>query len=274
MGKMMIISNAGYEYSRPKGVYHKQNIQPHDGTKEEMSKESNVSKSVDNGRCKAEIPVHVTRHLNGEQSSPQVDDKVEESIPVTSIDEVPVSAIDIPEVDDSDVVVSVIDIPTSTDVQNTGKFALLNGTSKGTPHADNNEDDVCVSVIDLPSPIAKEDEPSIPQSGYLETDEVSDGSDSDEVEGSYDFYTGEVSHLLNGRHSQESDEESDDDDDDDDGDVPVSYIGASPRYQVPQVVFDSEPVALKSCLSPKSTRKKVTMHLYVFFFLVICDFCR
>ncbi|XP_074623526.1 uncharacterized protein LOC141881640 [Acropora palmata] len=253
VGKMMIISNAGYEYSRPKGVYHKQNIQPHDWTKGEMSKESNVSKSVDIGRCKAEIPVHVTRHLNGEQRSTQVDDKVEESIPVTSIDEVPVSAIDIPEVDDNDVVVSVIDIPTSTDVQNTGKFTLLNGTSKGTPRADDNEDDVSVSVIDLPSPIAKEDEPSIPQSGYLETDEVSDGSDSDEVEGSYDFYTGEVSHLLNGSHSQESDEESDDDDDD----VPVSYIGASPRYQVPQVVFDSEPVALKSCLSPKSTRKKL-----------------
>ncbi|KAK2567095.1 hypothetical protein P5673_008889 [Acropora cervicornis] len=253
VGKMMIISNAGYEYSRPKGVYHKQNIQPHDWTKGEMSKESNVSKSVDIGRCKAEIPVHVTRHLNGEQRSTQVDDKVEESIPVTSIDEVPVSAIDIPEVDDNDVVVSVIDIPTSTDVQNTGKFTLLNGTSKGTPRADDNEDDVSVSVIDLPSPIAKEDEPSIPQSGYLETDEVSDGSDSDEVEGSYDFYTGEVSHLLNGSHSQESDEESDDDDDD----VPVSYIGASPCYQVPQVVFDSEPVALKSCLSPKSTRKKL-----------------
>lgn len=263
VGKMMIISNAGYEYSRPKGVYHKQNIQSHYQSKEQMSTESNDSKSVDNRRCKAEIPVRITRHLNGEQSSPQGDDKVEESVPVTSIDEVPVSAIDIPEVDDSDVVVSVIDIPTSTDVQNTGKFALLNGTSKGTPHADDNEDDVCVSVIDLPSPIAKEDEPSIPQSGYLETDEVSDGSDSDEVEGSYDLYTGEVSHLLNGSHSQESDEGSDDDDDDDD--VPVSYIGASPRYQVPQVVFDSEPVALKSCLSPKPTRKKVRRHSCFFF---------
>lgn len=263
VGKVMIISNASHDDSLPKGVYHKPSIQLPDENKEMASTEARDSKSVMGTRGnEAQIPVVVTEHWNHKQHSLEMEKRMEESVPVTSIDEVPVSAIDIPELCESDVVVSVIDIPASPDVHSAGNFALLNVTSEGSPRSDDDKDDICVSVIDLPSPVAKEDEPSIPQAGYLETEEMLDESDTDEVEGSYDFATGEVTHIMNGHSALESDEESDDDadetdDDDDDDDIPISYIGASPRYQVPQVVFDTEPVALKSCLSPKPARKKM-----------------
>ena len=263
VGKVMIISNASPEKVPPKGVYHKPKQSSQSLDQEQEKEKTAVQKPTTS--CLAEtkgnevqIPLVVTQHWNGNQQSPGP-----ESVPVTSIDEVPVSAIDMPEPGESDVAVSVIDVPASPDVHSTGEFMFLNGNPKGA--TDTDDDDVTVSVIDLPSPVAKEDEPNVFQGGYLETDELSDGSDDDEVEGSYDFATGEVTHLMNGNIAQESDDDDDDDGDDDEEeeddeeDVPISYIGASPRYKVPQVVFDSEPVPLKSCLSPKVERKKVSL---------------
>ena len=263
VGKLMIISNASHEQVPPKGVYHKAKASFHPPEPEEktFTKKEDTSKPVEIERSKAQIPVVVTQHWNGNQQSPLPEQNRKGSIPITSIDEVPVSTIDFPESGEGDVSVSVIDVPSSPDVRSAGKFAFLNGSTEGETHTD--DDDVSVSVIDLPSPVAKEDEPNAFQGGYLETDEFSDGSDSDEVEGSYDFATGEITHVVNGDITQEDDENDDDDDeeeddDSDDEDVPISYIGASPRYKVPQVVFESEPVQLKSCLSPKTERRKVS----------------
>ena len=259
VGKVMIISNASHEQAPPKGVYHKPkaNFQLPEKQKEKSSAEkTNIyPRPVDIKGNEPQIPTIVTQHWNGDQKSPELVKSMEESVPITSIDEVPVSAIDIPESSDDDVTVSVIDVPASPDVHSAGNFVYLNGSTKDVTHTD---DDVSVSVIDLPSPVAKEDEPNTFQGGHLEADEWSDGSDSsDEVEGSYDFATGEVTHQMNGEIENDEEDDSDDDEEDDDEDVPISYIGASPRHKVPQVVFDSEPVQLKSCLSPKTDRKKV-----------------
>ena len=279
VGKVMIISNASHEQVPPKGVYHKPKASFHPPEPEEktfakkentskpveiersektFAKKEETSKPVENERSKAQIPVVVTQHWNGNEKSPVPEQNRKGSIPITTIDEVPISAIDIPESGEGDVSVSVIDVPSSPDVRSAGKFAFLNGNTEGETHTD--DDDVSVSVIDLPSPVAKEDEPNTFQGGYLETDELSDESDSDEVEGSYDFATGEITHVVNGDIAQDDDdddEEEEEDDDSDDEDVPISYIGESPRYKVPQVVFESEPVQLKSCLSPKTERRKV-----------------
>ena len=98
------------------------------------------------------------------------------------------------------------------------------------------------------------------QEGYLEADELSDESDEDEVEGSYNFATGEITNVVNGDITQDDEMMMmmSEDEDDEDEDVPISYIGSAPKYPVPQVVFDSEPVQLKSCLSPQTERKKVS----------------
>ena len=276
VGKVMIISNASPEQAPPKGVYHKPkaSFPPPEPEEKTFPEKENTSKLVEIERNEAQIPVVVTQHWNGNQQSPEPEENRRGSIPITSIDEVPVSAIDIPESGEGDVSVSVIDVPSSPDVHTAGKFAFLNGETEGATHTDDNDDDVSVSVIDLPSPVAKEDEPSTFQGGYLETEELSDGSDSDEVEGSYDFATGEITHTVNGDIAQEDDEDDDDDDDEedddeDDEDVPISYIGSSPRYKVPQVVFESEPVQLKSCLSPKPERRKVRSENRIFISLFI-----
>jgi len=255
VGKLKIISNASYEQAPPKGVYHKpkSSVQALQEEKKKLPAEVSAnSKEASSRKSETQIPVVVTQHWNGHQESPESEKSMNEVVPVSSIDEVPVSAIDIPESGESDVIVSVIDVPSSPDVHNTEKF--LNGSNDKAVHV---SDDISVSVIDLPSPVAKEDEPNTFQGGYLEADEFSDESDTDEVEGSYDFATGEVTHLVNGNIGSDDDDEEEEDDDDDDEDVPISYIGSAPQYQVPQVVFDSEPVELKSCLSPKTARRKV-----------------
>ena len=260
VGKLKIISNASYEQAPPKGVYHKpkSSVQPPQEEKKKLPAEVPAnSKEASSRKSETHIPVVVTQHWNGHQESPESEESMNEAVPVSSIDEVPVSAIDIPESGESDVIVSVIDVPSSPDVHNTEKF--LNGSNDKAVHV---SDDISVSVIDLPSPVAKEDEPNTFQGGYLEADEFSDESDTDEVEGSYDFATGEVTHLVNGNigSDDDDDDEEEEEDDDEDEDVPISYIGSAPQYQVPQVVFDSEPVELKSCLSPKTARRKVRSH--------------
>ena len=257
VGKLKIISNASYEQAPPKGVYHKpkSSVQPPQEEKKKLPAEVPAnSKEASSRKSETQIPVVVTQHWNGHQESPESEKSMNEAVPVSSIDEVPVSAIDIPESGESDVIVSVIDVPSSPDVHSTEKF--LNGSNDKAVHV---SDDISVSVIDLPSPVAKEDEPNIFQGGHLEADEFSDESDTDDVEGSYDFATGEVTHLVNGNigSDDDDDDEDEEDDDDEDEDVPISYIGSAPQYRVLQVVFDSEPVELKSCLSPKTARRKV-----------------
>lgn len=254
VGKLKIISNASYEQAPPKGVYHKpmSSFQPPQEENKKLPAEVQAnSKEASSRNSETHIPVVVTQHWNGHQESRESEKSVNEAVPVSSIDEVPVSAIDIPETGESDVIVSVIDVPLSPDVHSTEKF--LNGSNDKAVHV---SDDISVSVIDLPSPVAKEDEPNTFQGGHLEADEFSDESDSDEVEGSYDFATGEVTHLVNSNIGSDDDDEEEENDDDDE-DVPISYIGSAPQYRVPQVVFDSEPVELKSCLSPKTARRKV-----------------
>ena len=267
VGKLKIISNASYEQAPPKGVYHKpkSSVQPPQEEKKKLPAEVPAnSKEASTRKSETQIPVVVTQLWNGHQESPEPEKSMNEAVPVSSIDEVPVSAIDIPESGESDVIVSVIDVPSSPDVHNTEKF--LNGSNDKAVHV---SDDISVSVIDLPSPVAKEDEPNTFQGGYLEADEFSDESDTDEVEGSYDFATGEVTHLVNGNMGSDDDDddeqEEEEEDDDEDEDVPISYIGSAPQYRVPQVVFDSEPAELKSCLSPKTARRKVRSHSSHFF---------
>lgn len=268
VGKVKIISNASHEQTPPKGVYHKTkpSVQISEPEKEKMPAKMVSDSKTDNKRNESQIPAVVTQYWNGNQKSPDSEISANESVPITSIDEVPVSAIDLPETGESDVTVSVIDVPASPDVRSAGKFAFFNGHKE---EVRNPDDDVSVSVIDLPSPRIEEKSDTF---GYLEADELSDGSDVDEVEGSYDFATGEVTHQVNGDITQEEDDDDDEeeeedeeddeeDDDDDDEDVPISYIGAAPQYPVPEVVFDSEPVQLKSCLSPKIERKKVRVTL-------------
>lgn len=269
VGNVVIVSNASHEQTPPKGVYHKTkpNVQIPEPEKEKMpAKKANDSKT-DIKRNEPQIPTVVTQYWNGHQKSPDSGKSGNESVPITSIDEVPVSAIDMPE--SSDVTISVIDVPASPDVRSAEKFTFLNGHKEEIEHPA--DEDVSVSVIDLPSP-GNEERSNTFQEGYLEADELSDGSDVDEVEGSYDFATGEVSHLVNGDISQDDEEEEDDDEeeedddeDDEEEDVPISYIGAAPQYPVPQVVFDSEPVQLKSCLSPKIERKKVRIKIFTLY---------
>ena len=260
-GNVKIISNASHEWTPPKGVYHKTkpNVQISEPVNEKIPPPKAIESTKDNRRTESQIPAILTQNWNGNEESRSSKTSVNESVPVTSIDEVPVSAIDMPESGDNDVAVSVIDVPASPDTHSAGKFAYLNGHKEDIPNP-NDDDDVSVSVIDLPSP--GNEKICAFQEGYLEADELSDGSDDDEVEGSYNFATGEITHLVNGDITQDDDSDDDDDDDDDeedgdDEDVPISYIGSAPQYAVPQVVFDSEPVLLKSCLSPKIERKKV-----------------
>ena len=255
VGKVFIISNASHNQAPPKGVYHKTkpSYQLPEQEKEKTSpKKMDNSKPADIKQSESKIPAIVTQQWNGNHKSPEPYSPV----PITSIDEVPVSAIDIPESSDNDV--TVIDIPASPDVRSAEKFVFFNGSTESASHTDV---DVSVSVIDMPSPVAKEGVPNTFDGGYLEADELSDESDMDEVEGSYDFATGEVTHLVNGVTLEDDEDDEDEDDEDEDEDVPISYIGAVPRYPVPQVVFDSEPVQLKSCLSPKTERKKVSFKL-------------
>ena len=260
-GNVKIISNAIHEQTPPKGVYHitKPGVPISEPEKEKIPpKKANESKT-DNKRVESQIPAILTQYWNGNESHSS-ETSMNESVPITSIDEVPVSAIDIPEAGDNDVTVSVIDVPASPDNHSVGEFAFFNGHKGDIPNPDD-DDDVSVSVIDLPS--SGNEKISAFQEGYLEADELSDGSDDNEVEGSYNFATGEITHVVNGDISQDDEEDDDDDDDDDDDeeedeDVPISYIGSAPKYPVPEVVFDSEPVQLKSCLSPKIERKKVS----------------
>jgi len=257
-GNVKIISNASHKQTPPKGVYHKTkaSVQISEPEKEKIApKKANESKTG-NETIESQVPAIITQHWNGNEESHSSETSVNESVPVTSIDEVPVSAIDMPESGDSDVTVSVIDVPASPDNGSAGEFAYFNGHKEDTPTPD---DDVSVSVIDLPLP--GNEKISAFQDGYLEADELSDGSDEEEVEGSYNFATGEITHVVHGDITQDDEDDDDDDEDededDDDEDVPISYIGSAPQYPVPQVVFDSEPVQLKSCLSPKVERKKV-----------------
>ena len=258
VGKVVIISNASHEKTPPKGVYHKPkpSAQISELEKKEMSVRKVNDSKTDNERADTQVPAVVMQYWNGNQQSSDLQKSMSESVPITSIDEVPVSAIDLPESGDSDVTVSVIDVPASPDVRSAQKTSFFNGYREEVQHTD----DISVSVIDLPSPVNMEKINTF-QDGYLEADELSDGSDMDEVEGSYDFATGEVTHLVNGDITQDDeddeDDEEEDDDEEDEEDVPISYIGAAPQYPVPQVVFDSEPVQLKSCLSPKTERRKV-----------------
>ncbi|XP_020612402.1 dentin sialophosphoprotein-like [Orbicella faveolata] len=261
-GNVKIISNASHEQTPPKGVYHKTkpSVQILEPEKEKIpSKKANESKT-DNKGTESQVPAIVTQYWNGNEESRSSETSVTESVPITSIDEVPVSAIDMPESGDNDVTVSVIDVPASPDNRSAGKFAFFNGHKEDIPNPDD-DNDVSVSVIDLPSPGSEKI--SAFQDGYLEADELSDGSDTDEVEGSYNFATGEITHVVNGDITQDDEDDEDDDDDEDedddydDEDVPISYIGSAPQFPVPYVVFDSEPVQLKSCLSPKIERKKM-----------------
>ena len=258
-GNVKIISNASHEQTPPKGVYHKTkpSVQISEPEKEKIP-----PKKANEG-AESQIPAIVTQYWNGnkESHSHSSEKSMNESVPITSIDEVPVSAIDMPEAGDNDVTVSVIDVPASPDNHSVGKFAFFNGHKEDIPNIDN-DDGVSVSVIDLPSP--SNEKISAFQEGYLEADELSDGSDQDEVEGSYNFATGEITNVVNGditQDDEDDDDDEDEDDDDEDEDVPISYIGSAPKYPVPQVVFDSEPVQLKSCLSPKTERKKVSFRL-------------
>ncbi|KAL9988809.1 hypothetical protein ACROYT_G003297 [Oculina patagonica] len=258
VGNVKIISNVSHEQTPPKHVYHKTkpSVQISEPEKEKIPAKMVSGSKTDNKRTESQIPTVVTQYWNGNQRSPDFEKSANESVPITSIDEVPVSAIDIPESGESDVTVSVIDVPASPDVRSAGKFAFFNGHKEEVQ----NSDDVSVSVIDLPSQRIEEKPNTF---GYLEADELSDGSDVDEIEGSYDFATGEITHHVIGDITQEDDdddddeEEEEDEEDDEDEDVPISYIGAAPRYPVPQVVFDTEPEKLKSCLSPKIERKKM-----------------
>lgn len=255
-GNVKIISNASHEHTPPKGVYHKPkpSVQISEPEKEKIApKKVNESKTGNKG-ADSQIPAIVTQYWNGNKESCSSETSTNESVPITSIDEVPVSAIDMPEAGDNDVTVSVIDVPASPDNHSVGKFAFFNGHKEDLPNPGDDDDDVSVSVIDLPSP--GNEKISAFQDGYLEADELSDGSDEDEVEGSYNFATGEITHVVNGDITQD-DEDEDEDEDDEDEDVPISYIGSAPKYPVPQVVFDSEPVQLKSCLSPRIERKKM-----------------
>lgn len=259
-GNVKIISNASREQTPPKGVYHKTkpSVQISEPEKEKIPPKKVNESNTDTKRAESQIPSILTQYWNGNKESSET--SVNESVPITSIDEVPVSAIDMPEAGDNDVTVSVIDVPASPDNHSVGKFAFFNGHKEDIPNPNNDDDDVSVSVIDLPSP--GNEKISAFHEGYLEADELSDGSDEDEVEGSYNFATGEITHVVNGDITQddEDDEEDDEDEDeeDEDEDVPISYIGSAPKYPVPQVIFDSEPVQLKSCLSPKTERKKVS----------------
>ena len=259
-GNVKIISNASHEQTPPKGVYHKPkpSVQISEPEKEKIPPEKANDSKTDNKRTESQIPPIVTQYWNGNKESRSSETSVNESVPITSIDEVPVSAIDMPESGDNDVAVSVIDVPASPDNRSAGKFAFFNGHKEDIPNPDD-DDDVSVSVIDLPSP--GNEKISAFQEGYLEADELSDGSDDDEVEGSYNFATGEITHVVNGDITQDDEDgdydDEEEDEDDEDADVPISYIGSATQYPVPQVVFDSEPVLLKSCLSPKIERKKV-----------------
>ena len=255
-GNVKIISNASHEQTPPKGVYHiaKPVVPISEPEKEKIPSKKAIESKTDNKGVESQIPAIVTQYWNGNESHSS-ETNMNESVPITSIDEVPVSAIDIPEAGDNDVTVSVIDVPASPDNHSAGDFAFFNGHKGDIPNPDD-DDDVSVSVIDLPSP--GNEKISAFQEGYLEADELSDGSDDDEVEGSYNFATGEITHLVNGDITQDDEEDDDEDEDDEDEDVPISYIGSAPKYPVPEVVFDSEPVQLKSCLSPKIERKKVS----------------
>ena len=258
-GNMKIISTAGHDQTPPKGVYHKTkpSVQISDPEKEKIPPKKANDFKTDYKRTESQVPATVTQYWNGNEENRSSETSVNESVPITSIDEVPVSAIDMPESGDNDVTVSVIDIPASPDNRSAGKFAFFNGHKEDIQTPD--DDDVSVSVIDLPSP--GNEKISAFQEGYLEADELSDGSDEDDVEGCYNFATGEITHVVNGDITQDDEDDDEDDDyedeDDEDEDVPISYIGSAPQYPVPQVVFDSEPVQLKSCLSPKIERKKV-----------------
>ena len=89
-----------------------------------------------------------------------------------------------------------------------------------------------------------------------------------------------MTHLVNGDISEDEDEEDEDEEDgeeeqeednDNEEDVPISYIGAAPQYPVPQVVFNSEPVKLKSCLSPKTERRRVSL-IPIFYIIILFEF--
>ena len=264
VGNVVIISDASHDNTPPKGVYHKpkSSVQISEPQKEESYMGKVNHPKPEEKRAEICTSGVVTQEWNGNLQSSEVEKSMSESVPITSIDEVPVSAIDIPELPhDSDVTVSVIDVPPSPDVRSAQNVSFVNGFQEKVEHTD---DDVHVSVIDVPSPVINEQTNAF-QDGYLETDEFSDGSDMDDVEGSYDFATGEVTHLVNGDISEDEDEDEEDgeeeqeEDNDNEEDVPISYIGAAPQYPVPQVVFNSEPVKLKSCLSPKTERRKVSL---------------
>ena len=256
LGNVKIISNASHEQTPPKGVYHKTkpSVQISEPEKEKIAPKKTNDFKTDNKTIESQVPAIITQYWIGNEESHSSKAIVNESVPITSIDEVPVSAIDMPESGDNDVSVSVIDVPASPDNGTAEKFAFFNGHKEDIPTPD---DDISVSVIDFPSP--GNEKVSAFQDGYLEADELSDGSDEDDVEGSYNFATGEITHVVHGDITQDDEDDDDDDEDEDeddeDEDVPISYIGSAP--QVPQVVFDSEPVQLKSCLSPKMERKKV-----------------
>lgn len=255
VGNVVIISNASHDNTPPMGVYQKPkpSVQISAPEQKEMSARKVNHSKTEEKRVETCAPAVETQDWNGNSQSSEVERSMSESVPITSIDEVPVSAIDIPELpQDSDVTVSVIDVPPSPDVHSAQNVSFMNGFQGKVEHTGN---DVSVSVIDVPSPIINEQTNTF-QGGYLETDELSDGSDTDDVEGSYDFATGEVTHLVNGDISEDEEEEEEEEDETEE-DVPISYIGAAPQYSVPQVVFDSEPVQLKSCLSPKTERRRV-----------------
>ena len=146
-GNVKIISNASHEQTPPKGVYHKTkpSVQISEAKKEKIP-----PKKANEG-AESQIPAIVTQYWNGNKESRSSETSMSESVPITSIDEVPVSAIDMPEAGDNDVTVSVIDVPASPDNHSVGKFAFFNGHKEDIPNIDN-DDDVSVSVIDLPSP--------------------------------------------------------------------------------------------------------------------------
>ena len=136
---------------------------------------------------------------------------------------VPISAIDMPEPGPEDVSVSVIDVP-----------------SPG----------ISVSVIDFPqlSNGPTTDNSNTPsQSSYLMSDELSDDSSEDGIEGSYN---------VTSLDEKDSDEDGDEDEDEDEDDIPVSSID-TPQFPVPIVVFETEPENVKSCIRLKNWRKKV-----------------
>lgn len=138
------------------------------------------------------------------------------------------------EVGDNDVIVFVIDVFVFFDNYSVGKFVFFNGYKEDILNFNNDDDDVSVLVIDLL--LLGNEKISVFYEGYLEVDELFDGSDEDEVEGSYNFVIGEIIYVVNGDIIQDDEDDEDDDEDEDeedeDEDVFILYIGFVSKFFV------------------------------------------